>query len=410
MDNLSLDETKALASCYSTMRGTSNLSVFALSGDEGDRTTYTSKLTFSDLAENFNIVPQDGLPAGVMLQRELAKSRSRAIANYILSSEDFIFPEVIAIVETLSVSEFKQMGNVVQIQLDKTAFRYLVDGQGRLLAIKTLLEKHPELVSKTIDVKFVESRGIEADAQIFSDINGSQLAPNSSQHIAMDSRKVLSRFTKEAVRLTPSLCNIVDFTKSSVTTSSKTDNVWTLNQLSKFLLILTGASAKKAETLFSDEAERTHWIGFLKLFFDKATCNPYIRETLVKGRSGAKGSIIGTATFLKSFALFGRIAVLNSMMEGQGKMDWSFMDKIADVDFSVENPEWIGRCLNGRGKFEDKTFNHGAVASYLCAVSGLHVPEELEAVEEEVLMMRAKIKRQLRESEGDKQASLKLAS
>ena len=207
-----------------------------------------------------------------MLQRELAKSRSRAIANYILSSEDFIFPEVIAIVEMLSVSEFKQMGNVVKINLDKTAFRYLVDGQGRLLAIKTLLEKHPELASKTIDVKFVESRGIESDAQIFSDINGSQLAPNSSQHIAMDSRKVLSRFTKEAVRLTPSLCNIVDFTKSSVTTSSKTDNVWTLNQISKFLLILTGTSAKKAEALFSDEAERNHWIGFLKLFFEKAMC------------------------------------------------------------------------------------------------------------------------------------------
>lgn len=98
------------------------------------------------------------------------------------------------------------------------------------------------------------------------------------------------------------------------------------------------------------------------------------------------------------------------MMEGQGQMDWSFMDKIADVDLSVNNSEWIGRCLNGRGKFEDKSFNHGAVASYLCTVSGLHVPEELEAVEEEVLMMRAKIKRQLRESEGDKQASLKLAS
>ena len=195
-----------------------------------------------------------------------------------------------------------------------------------------------------------------------------------------------------------------------MTTSSKTDNVWTLNQISKFLLILTGVSAKKAETLFSDEAERNHWIGFLKLFFDKAMCNPYIRETLVSGRSGAKGSIVGTATFLKSFALFGRIAVLNSMMEGQGKMDWSFMDKIADVDLSVNNPEWIGRCLNGRGKFEDKSFNHGAVASYLCTVSGLHVPEELEAVEEEVLMMRAKIKRQLRESDGDKQASLKLAS
>ena len=49
MDNLSLDETKALASCYSTMHGTSNLSVFALSGDEGDRTTYTSKLTFCEV-------------------------------------------------------------------------------------------------------------------------------------------------------------------------------------------------------------------------------------------------------------------------------------------------------------------------------------------------------------------------
>jgi hypothetical protein len=74
------------------------------------------------------------------------------------------------------------------------------------------------------------------------------------------------------------------------------------------------------------------------------------------------------------------------------------MDKLSDVVFSTINPEWSGRCLNYRGRFEDKTFNHRAMASYLCMVTGLEVPEELETVEEEVLRARADILKLKREA------------
>ena len=398
-----------MARCYSKMKGTSDLGVYGIKGKEGDRTTYVAKLTFSQLAEHFDLVPNDESPEGVMLQRELAKSRSKAIATYITSNYDFIFPELIAVVEKVDLVEYEGFGNVVHISLLKEFFRYLVDGQGRLFAIKTILEANPDYSENTVDVKFVLSRGVESDSQVFTDINKNPVSPNASQCIAMDSREVISRFTKDAVKQIPELSQIVDYTKSSVTNNKKTSKVWTLNQVSMFIQVLTGCSTKKAKSLFSEEEQRNHWIDFMEKFFSKLRVNKQLDSVFDSGKEACAGTIIGSATLLKSMAVFGRVAIINMMSQGDGQVDWSFMDKLKDVDFSVKNPEWTGRCLNYRGKLEDKAFNHKAVASYLCEKTGLRVTEDLETVEEEVLLARAAIKRQQRE-EGECQPSFGVAS
>ena len=395
--SITQSQAQELAQYYSHMTGETLFSTVGIEGKEGDRTTYVSKVSFADLATHFNLVPTNNAPAGVMLQRELATSRKKGIANYIKNNCDFVFPELIAVVGDLDVKA-TSISSIVNINLSKTSFRYLVDGQGRLYGIKDALDNDPSLADQTVDVKFIISRGVAADAQIFTDINKTPTSPNASQCIAMDTRQVLSKFAKEAVLSNPSLTQRVDFSKASVTGKTDSETIWTLNQFSKFIQILTGTTARSAEKMFDDEAQRTHWIGFINKFMTELQRNPFFADAINHG-SGAstKDSIVATSVFLKSLALFGKVILMNFAVSDNKEADWSFMDTFANIDLSTSNKEWVGRCLNYRGRFEDKSFNHQAVASFLSNATGLEVPEELETVEEEVLMARASILKLQRE-------------
>lgn len=390
---MQLHDAIDLITFYSTLRGSQDLSFYALKGKEGDRITLTAKLSFGELSIHFDQVDGSKLPEGVMLQRELTKSRSKAIANYILSNPDFVFPELVAIVEAFDIEE-THLNGIVRALIKKEAFRYFVDGQGRLMAIKSALAANPKLADNTIDIKFVLSRGVESDAQIFTDINKSRQQPNTSQCIAMDSRQLLSRFTRKVVSEVSLLNGIVDYTKASVTRSGG-NKVYTLSQMSNFIRLLVNVNPTQAEQTFSNETEQKKWISFIDKLFTHALCNQQFKNVL-NGEKQNLETIISTAVFLKSFAIFGRVAVMN--MIAANSADWTFMERFSGIDFSVNNTEWLGRCLNYRGKFEDKTWNHKAVASYLCFCSGLEVPEELDVVEEEVLVARAQILKQQREA------------
>lgn len=163
--------------------------------------------------------------------------------------------------------------------------------------------------------------------------------------------------------------------------------------------MLTGTTVKSAEKLFEDPEQREHWIAFTNKFFSKLQANDFIANAIRLGRGEwTTESIVPTSVFLKSLALYGKVILMNFAAKDDEQPDWSFMDKLTAVNFSTANPEWSGRCLNYRGRFEDKTFNHKAMASYLCMVSGLVLPDELETVEEEVLRARADILKQQREA------------
>lgn len=381
---------------YSLMKGTEDVNITALQGNEGDRVTFVAKITFADLSKHFNLVPTQDAPQGVMLQRELASSRGKGIARYIKGNNDFIFPELISIVEALDVKE-TAISDVVQLTLSANSFRYLVDGQGRLFGIKDVMDSLPGYANMSVDIKFVVSRGVEADAQIFTDVNKTPVSPNASQCIAMDNRQTLSKFAKEAVMSNEYLGKRIDFSKASVTGNAQSETVWTLNQFSKFIQILTGTTAKTAETLFDDKAQREYWVGFINKFFNRLRVNPFISAALDNGcGQWTENSIVTTSVFLKSLGLFGKVILMNFATRTDEAPNWSFINKLANVDFSTAEKEWTGRCLNYRSRFEDKSFNHKAMASYLCMLTELDVPEELETVEEEVLLARVTIMQQQR--------------
>ena len=302
---------------------------------------------------------------------------------------------MIAIVEAVDIKRVG--GSVVELFLKADAFRYLVDGQGRLIGVKDALKEMAALGNNFIDTKFIVSEGVEKDAQVFTDVNKTPTSPNASQCIAMDSRMALSMFSKRLVKSVPQLNGRVDFAKASVTNRKSSTHIWTLNQVSKFILMLTGATPKTADTLFNDPEVQVKWSQLLCDFFSKLAEHEDIQALFDKGcGTWSETSVVPTAVFLKSLAIFLKVALMNSVGNME-KLDWSWMERFKTVNLNTDNEEWLGRCVNYRLKFEDKAFNHKAVASYLCKVCGLEVPDELMAVEEEVLISRASMLKAKRE-------------
>jgi DGQHR domain-containing protein len=401
--SLDNDDLEILHALYRQMRGTETFEIYAFGGKEGDRFTYVAKTPYSVLSKQFSLVPQNvSLPKNLMLQRNLVQSRSTNIQQYIVNNENFIFPEVISICEIIDAEPVAGIPNLFKLTIPTWAFRYLVDGQGRLMGITKAQAIKAELDDQTVDIKFVLSEGVIRDAQVFSDINMTPVSPNKSQCAAMDNRQAVNRFAKRAVDSVAQLTPLIDYTKNSVTSSSTSQKLWTLNQMVAFVLILTGTTAKSSEKELGAEDKQVYWTGFIAKYFLMLQTNDRFKSAITRELTAQEvraESIIGTSVFLKSIALMGKILIMHFINKGDAQADWSIMKDWGSVDLSTNNVEWIGRCKNFRGGFEDKSFNHKAMASYFLTQMGVEMPEDLETIEEEVLMNRAQIMKSKREAD-----------
>ena len=386
-------KTEAIVKCYQALRGQEPFSLTAIKGEQGNRTVYTAQISFETLAKQFSLVPTGVLPPYLKLQRELAESRSNKIKRYVLENEDYIFPEIIAVVENLSVVEV--ITGVVQLSVPAEAFRYLVDGQGRLGAIQALVNENPAYNCHTIDIKFVLSSGVAADAQLFADINSTQAGTNSSQYVATDSRESINNFIKVFVSQSPLLGDKITFERSSVTTSSSLKEVWSANQLRSFVLLATGLSPALAKSEFKSEERCSYWSGYFNAFFREIASRHADIDAVLSCSQDInqfrKESVIPTSVWLKSFGVVSKILMMHAIETKAPNIDWSILDGITNIDFSVKNPEWIGRCLSMQGKFEDRSYNHLAVAAYLLKGARISLPDVVVNAESKVQESRAQL-------------------
>tara|TARA_Y100000780_G_C13694801_1_gene421051 strand:+ start:4866 stop:6047 length:1182 start_codon:yes stop_codon:yes gene_type:complete len=386
-------QTEAIIKCYQALRGQESFSLNAIKGIQGNRTVYTAQISFDTLAEQFSLVPSGLLPSYIKLQRELAKSRSNKIKRYVLENADYIFPEIIAVVEKINITEVTS--GIVNLSVPADAFRYLVDGQGRLGAIQALINEKPDYKHHTIDIKFVLSSGIAADAQLFADINSTQAGTNSSQYVATDSRESINNFIKEFVHQSSLLRQRITFERASVTTSSTSIEVWSANQLRSFILLATGLSPAQAKKEFQSEERCNYWSGYFNVFFREAAARHADIEAVLSSSKDInlfrKASVIPTSVWLKSLGVLSKILMMHAIETQSSSIDWSILDGLSNIDFSVNNPEWIGRCLSMQGKFEDRSYNHLAVAAYLLRDAGIQLPDDVIKVEAQVQQSRKQL-------------------
>jgi len=399
---LTFEDNEKLNALYNALRVKKDLTFYVTEGREGERLTYVGKVPMDTLIEGFPRVPQDiDMPSHIMIQRDLDHSRANGVANYVKDNTAvFIFPGLMAIVEDFTLTPV--VGNVYALTIPAESFRYLVDGQGRRGGIEILMQSKfddIDLSEQHFDVKFIRSMGATKDNQICVDINTSSKAFNQSQKAAMDSRKVVSVFSRELSQQSPLMGN-VSYTKASVTSSSESPYLWTLNQIGAFILKLTGTTKATAQDLLEKPEDRAYIAGFTSKFFSELCRNPTFGRAMNKDMSAPdvrEKTVIGTATFFKSLAIVAKVVKMNLEAKGPGKADWGLLDKWSTIDLTHNNKEWVGRCKNFRGGYEDRPWNHKAVASYLLKEMNIPAPPELDDIEREVKMFREQWKQEAKE-------------
>lgn len=395
----------SLSELYDQLRATDDLETIAIVGKEGLRTTYTINLEFSRLVTLFKPVPYNA-DSKLLIQRETQKSRISKINHY-LHDNYATFPSAGAIIERIEVNV---RNGITYIKINKDVFRYLFDGQGRLLGIGEHLKKNPSIGDNTLTIKLYESLGLEADNQCFSDWNGSSTKPNASICQAMDSRALLNTYVKRTVSKLNLIYDRVDYQKASVPAQSKSNKLWSLNQFNGFVQLVLGVTAKSAEELLLDSVNQLKWSGFIERYFEMlSNFHPQIAKALSPEQCAIEtrtDTIIGTSVWLKSMGVAGKVIALHLLQKG-GKADWSFMEGIKEADFSRDNKEWLGRCMDFRGGLQDKPFNHKAMAVYMLDLIGIDLPEELEVIEEQVMNARAsQLKAKRKQEQKDKQQAI----
>jgi len=386
---LSNRDTKALQNCYSKATGHKALTVVALSGEQGNRSKYTAKLSFKAISDNFDILDGTELPEGVVLQRKPTIYKAKEIETYIKSNSDFILSNMTVVAQSLEVKS-TSLKNVVKLTLPESAFRYFVDGQTRLLAIKRLVAKSKEYHDHVVDVEFIESVNHVSDAQVFCDINANQSSINSALNISTDSRALLNQFIKDSVTQNDNISGRIDFEKSAVPSNSKSEAIWSISQYMDFVLAILGVSVTDAEDLISNKKDAKSIITFLVEFFDALSENNDIDKALMLGRGDwMTTSIVGGGVFLQALGLFGRAVKSHTDKQSAQSIDWDFMEPIENIDFTTSNSEWIDRCVGRNGKALNSTSGSKAIASYLCSVVGINKTSELTNIESNIAAMRS---------------------
>ena len=358
------------------------MKITVISGKEGDRTTYVGKMTYGQIAEVMSILDPN-VPTDEKLQRDLVASRTNNIATYLLTNTDFLFPGVVAIVEN---SNYEQANgfpdpNVGFVNLLPGEFRYLCDGQGRLSGIQKVLGERPDMADNTIDVKFVDSRGASTDKQVFADINKTPIKPSGSINIAFDSRQVLNQMAKAMLESNPGIKQLVCYEKTSV--STKTDKLWTLNQMAGFIVKVTGLSAKACQKQLESEADRDKMLRFLNEFWlelgNRFDLLGQVLRNEITPQHLKETTVVGTAVWLDSVGVYAKVVLAGFIFANQKR--WSDLDGLNNIDYKKSNKEWMGRCIDMRGKFTKNTDAVNATASHLLLRCGLTLPKELDQAE-----------------------------
>lgn len=385
-------QLQELLAMYQQLKSDRPLELNCLVGKEGGRITYAAKVPVPQLLHHFKLVPALGHNgAGIRLQRELTKARESGISSYIQENDLYLFPQLVAIVEDLKTQP-TDLESVVKLTIDANLFRYLTDGQGRYRGFELACEANSKDLSQDyVDLKIVKSLGLDHDMQVFCDLNSSFSKPNKSIITAMDHRSALNTVVKNTVNNIEWLSPLIDFTKASVTNKSKLeqgDCIWTLNQVVEFFKLTTGTTNLSADKLLIDTDKQAIWLDFVSTFFGYWRLNKQFNGLfgdLDSLNQTKNKTILTTSVCLKAL---GYVAKVFALYRINGAEWGDLVQNVNRVDFSVSNPEYVGRCLTLRGKFEDKAFNRKAVAAYIITQLGLELPDELKNVDAELTELR----------------------
>lgn len=360
----------------------------AIKGIQSGLTFYTVLASYKDLKKNF-IFDDSDLPIEMRQQRSLNEGRALAFAKYIKDNpSSYVTGAVVGTIDN-SVrfipleSPFVEDDSVGLLQLDSDMPICLVDGQHRQRGLSLAIDENPTIENEQLPIVLYTAEGIERKQQIFADQNGHTVKPSSSLNITFDHRGTLNSFVKELASEIPSIKNRIDYESSSV--GSLSHKFWPLVSFKKFICHLTGMNEKT----FCKEVNNKEMSDRIKEII-KEVINGFdhlpLWKSALSGEIPAKevreNYIVAHAVFLEALGVWAQQMMLH--FDANGKIDYSFMKVLSNVNTEKLSQNWCGRCVSHQGTMVKSSFGVNSTAAMLCKLTGLELSCDLEAADAKV--------------------------
>ncbi len=184
----------------------------AIRGHLGGVDFFVTNMALSKLVRY--IEPTDpNLPTKLREERQARPERYAQIAGYILNNPDYRFSALTCTYGKHGIKEpvgFRAVDpdapkgspgwTIGELTLDQGDPLIIVDGQHRLGAIKEAISKDPDLRDDSIAIVLFPYIDLEANQQLFSDLNRNVKKTSKSLDVFFDRRDIINRVVQEVVK------------------------------------------------------------------------------------------------------------------------------------------------------------------------------------------------------------------
>lgn len=332
----------------------------AVAGIQAGREYFIAQVPLKYLVKFFTFV-DESLPAAERAQRKVNEKHAKDIADYVLSNPtEYVLPSLTANVDLAMKFDAENIAGSASrlgiLRISCAATLMLVDGQHRLLALKTVLNKDKSFADETIPVTFFYDEGLRRSQQTFADINANLSKPNAAISSLYDIRNEFNTFVLGLLESVPLFNEFVDKESTSIHRSS--NFIWSLVHMKKFVEALLGKKEKAFNQTEMCQVKRMKFEQAFKVIFDVLRTDSEF-TSLFDGDLSAQELkseyLSGYAVFLESLghALSEAVSIA-SLLPGDGVSSVSDIDelflrstviKVMSLDRRLTAPIWIGRCI-----------------------------------------------------------------
>lgn len=345
----------------------------------GETTYYTATLPFGAVIKLFTFNPDEmqELPPEQRHQRILNDKRVPEIAEYIVDHADYIFSSITVSVDSDEV-KFEPVAEGADIgilELPLEAKYVINDGQHRVAGIAEAMKQAPTLKDDTISVVLLPDGGLERSQQIFSDLNRTAHKTSKSTDILFDHRLPLNRITMACLEEVPLFKGRIDKERLSLSVTSRR------------FATLSGLQAANQQLLGDleediDPAKEHAARAFAIAYWTELTglVDPW--KEIAAGDLGAHEA---RQAYVSSYALslfaLGNAGMVARAKDIDGGPDWkTTIKKLAEIDWSKNNPEWQGICMTG-AEVVTRQPTRVATAEFIKWKLGLRVDEPKKVID-----------------------------
>ena len=332
---------------------------------------YTAMFDVRMVIKFFRFTDEE-LPPELRAQRLLFEPKAKNIAKYIVGNpSSYVLPAMTASIdaelEFSPISENSKMG-VLTFPID--ASLVINDGQHRKRALELALENNPQLAYETISVTLFVDRGLKRAQQIFSDINKNAKPTPKSLNILYDHRDSKAQAIRSIVAKIPVFQRHTEMENNTV--GKKTNKLFVLRHLHDANVFVMAALDRGYTFDVSFATKYWQAVAFNMVDWQEV----FSRE--VKASEVRVETISTQAVTLSALGRLGEWFASNFVKNPDDMQQQ--LSGLKAVDWSRNNPDWVGRCLED-GKLVKNARSEKAVVRYLKLNLGIPLDSDEQQLE-----------------------------